>query len=49
MLKRCLAVSLMAVALVVSVGMHQLRAECILVVGCTVTPNGSVCEEIFMC
>ena len=44
MLNRCLRVSVLAVALVLSVGVHQLYAECTLVVHTVCTPAG--CEDI---
>ena len=49
MLKRWLTVSLVAVALVLSVGVHQLQAECSLTVYCSVTPNGGECWDWFTC
>lgn len=49
MLKRCLLVSILAVALGLSVGVHQLHAECSITAHCIVVPAGSVCEETFMC
>ena len=45
MLKRCLAALLLAVALVLSVGVHQLHAECSLTVHLICTPSGGCQEE----
>lgn len=41
--------SLGLTALALSVGVHQLQAECSLTVYCSVTPNGGECWEWFTC
>ena len=50
MLKRYLMASVLAVALVFSAGVHQLRAECVMVVHCLVVAGASsTCLEGFWC
>ena len=49
MSKRFLAASLLAVALVLSGGVHQLQAECAMVCHVVVTPHGSYEDCSFSC
>ncbi len=49
MLRRYLTVSFLVVVLVLSVGVHQLHAECSMTVTCLTTPQGSSCVEVFAC